>query len=437
VPLLATVVVLATITQAGATALVQPVVTVTKPTNAAKVAFPSLLGVSCESSTSCSAVGSYLAVGHVGAPMAAAGSPSGFARAQSVALPSGHAGALSASWLAGVACPLPGTCVAVGSFEAANRSLRPFEAVRSGATYGAGTALPLPVGAEIPDQDAGLTSIACADGTDCTAVGSFLGAASSPQLLAEVESSGVWSAVTVAPPRTSGTGGPGVGPPGLFGVSCVGAGSCTAVGSVVDPSGGLVPVIATQSSGEFATASYATLPSGTARAGSNVLSSVACTSVGWCVAVGGVARIGGRTLPAIATEVDGRWASIVPLGLPPSAGGQVLGGTLSSVACTGPRTCTAVGNATLSSGGSVPVVLVDAAGHLRPLVLVTSATTTKGVSLQLSSISCAGADLCEAVGSLLTRSAHGTILDSTAAAAVVEPDPPNAPVGPRRFLRTR
>lgn len=354
--------------------------------------------------------------------MVVAGAPSGFARAESVSLPSGHAGALSASWLTAVACPEHDTCIAVGSFEDAGRSLYPLEAQRSGGAWGVGTSLPLPVGTTIPDQDAGLDSIACADAGDCTAVGSFLGAGEVPELLADVESQGFWSAAAVEVPPNTGTVGRVSASPGLDGVACVGAGSCTAVGSVLDPSGGLVPIVATQSSGSFGQATYAKLPSGTARAAASVLSSVSCTSIGWCVAVGDVARIGGRTLPAVATEVDGRWGPVVLLGLPQPAGLGVQGGALSSVDCTGPRTCTAVGNVTLTSGGSVPAVLVDLAGHLQPLDLVTSATTSSSESLQLASISCGGTNQCEAVGSLVTRSAHGAVTYSIAAAATIDPD---------------
>lgn len=127
----------------------------------------------------------------------------------------------------------------------------------------------------------------------------------------------------------------------LDGVSCSVGGSCVTVGQTSGPNG---------SSGTFALAlkwvrgQFFLLSTANVSATVNVLSSVSCTSPGNCLAVGLFQDFRGQQ-HTLAEQWDGvHWAYEAT----PNPAGTLPG--LSGVSCSAPRTCTAVGTFTTSRG---------------------------------------------------------------------------------------
>src|SRR5437764_9468923 len=84
------------------------------------------------------------------------------------------------------------------------------------------------------NPDPNLTSVSCASAGSCAAVGSYTDASGHSQGLLLSESSNVWSAGMKAPLPADAGNDPSVS---VTSVSCVSAGSCTAVGAYQDSSG--------------------------------------------------------------------------------------------------------------------------------------------------------------------------------------------------------
>jgi hypothetical protein len=135
----------------------------------------------------------------------------------------------------------------------------------------------------------------------------------------------------------------------LFGVSCISADACTAVGYYVIARGGLFKTLIESWNGTH----WSVVPSpnpGTRRNGNaNFLDGVSCVSADACTAVGYYEDIEGDTLNLIESWNGTIW-SVVPS---PSRGAG--GNSLDAVSCASAGTCMAVGthsNRTLTVSGS-------------------------------------------------------------------------------------
>src|SRR5439155_21504555 len=125
-------------------------------------------------------------------------------------------------------------------------------------------------------------------------------------------------------------------------VSCVSAGHCSAVGHYMDGSSHAQGMLLTETTGTWATGVEASPP---ANAGSNPgvnLRSVSCASAGDCSAVGGYTDGSGHEQGLLLTEPAGPWATGAEASLPRTAGSDP-GAALSSVSCASAGNCSAVG----------------------------------------------------------------------------------------------
>jgi hypothetical protein len=138
----------------------------------------------------------------------------------------------------------------------------------------------------------------------------------------------------------------------------------------------------------------------------SIANSIACPSVSSCVAVGWYTT--GGTVPAgpfasILTETDGTWTPVTPSGLPDYE-------MLSSVACTAPGSCVAVGaTSSTASGGEltspVPFVETETSGNWQAATPPLPVGMTTG---SLQSVSCAASGSCVAVGGSVVEALSGS-----------------------------
>jgi hypothetical protein len=194
------------------------------------------------------------------------------------------------------------------------------------------------------------------------------------------------------------------GPVMLYALTCTSPGNCTAVGSYEDTndtatSSDYQAMYVSESAGVWGRAQRVSLPSNysTRAALQNAyLDSIACTSPGNCVAVGGYDDGGGADSASpqamILTETAGSWGRAAEL-TPPT---QAHNGGLSSVACVSAGNCVAVGEYTGTDAGSnesegramVVAEVAGAWGTATEVRLPANANTTSNQQAILSSVSC-------------------------------------------------
>jgi hypothetical protein len=322
---------------------------------AAEGALSRLAAVSCVTSTAC------VAVGNTGAgTLAEAWNGSGW-RLQSTPAATG-----AGSRLVAIACPTATACEAVG-------------AARGGGTLAEGwngsrwTTQSMPVAA----RTAALAGISCQGPSLCSAVGSR----GSALPLAEAWDGSAWALQRPADPDRRGTA--------LVAVSCHRRAPCMAVGTGLGVALDGKVTIAEESTGTAAGAAWAALatptppgPDSTRLAGASCLSSSAC----W--AVGGYSTASGWH--PLVEAWDGRsWAlQAAPL---PSG---LVAGFLSAISCVAPAYCMAVGSGTTLAG----VVTLAEIFNGRTWGVHSTPSLSGAKSSALSSVACTSPGRCIAVG---------------------------------------
>ena len=182
-------------------------------------------------------------------------------------------------------------------------------------------------------------SVACPSSGNCVAVGQFQDVNGYDESFTATETSGVWgnAVPTTFDPSVLSTDRPYST---FSSVACSSVGNCVAVGQFYDASDQYESFIATELNGVWGNGvPLTTFPYST-------LSSVACSSDGNCVAVGQFLAFGNNWEPFTATELNGTWGDGVPI----TFTGDVLNTTypsaysyLNSVACPSDGNCVAVG----------------------------------------------------------------------------------------------
>jgi hypothetical protein len=176
--------------------------------------------------------------------------------------------------------------------------------------------------------------------------------------------------------------GHGAVPGSLNSVSCPTEDNCIAVGTEMGVKRATAPLVETLT-GSTWVATTLPLPSGSSAAS---LRGLACLSIAWCEAVG-VETSSGADHP-LAETMSGETWSVTSPALP---AGASTGG-LKSVACTGAKTCVAVG---YSGAPKAPWIVSLADGTW---TTSTASSTSLGVTGELNGISCFDIKYCVAAG---------------------------------------
>ena len=319
----------------------------------------SLRGVSCVSSSDCTAVGSStegtLVEDWDGVVWSTTSSPS----------PIRGGSGPDSSWLQAVSCVSATDCIAVGADG--DNYIAHTLAERWNGTRWSVTHMPGPAG------DSELSGVSCASATACIAVG-FAGNYST---LVERWNGSKWSVTHSANPSGE--------DPTLDGVSCVSASDCTAVGSYFPGVGNDVDTLVEHWNG----AVWSIIPSPNPAGGGAdqpELSGVSCVSANDCTAVGAV---GIDTTSTLVEHWNGSEWSVVPS--PNTARGSSLRG----VSCVSVKECTAVG----FTGSQNDYTLVEHWNGSK-WSIIHSPNRDHGTSPTniLSAVSCVSARRCTAVG---------------------------------------
>ncbi len=345
--------------------------------NPSGATFGMLMDVSCTSSASCTAVGNYGTSGKNGAGLTLAEAWNGTAwSVQTTASPSGA----TSSSLDSVSCSSASSCMAVGWYFNKSGTEFTLAEVRSGTSWSI-SSTPNPSGSTFPM----LSGVSCTLSTACTAVGNYYNA--NTQLsLAERWNGTTWSVQSTPNPS-------GAKLTALNDVSCISATSCTAVGTWY---GTAQSPLAESWNGT----SWSTQSTPNPANEQNALSSVSCImSTGGCFAVGASTNTAG-TGTGLALGYYGTtygWL-VVSTPLPSGAATSVL----SAVSCSSASSCIGVG---VSTSGSGQDTLLVETWNGSAWTIQSAPVPTGAVASSLSGVSCTAATSCEAVGSYVNGSA--------------------------------
>ena len=254
----------------------------------------------------------------------------------------------------------------------------------------------LPSGADTGDSWA-TSAEACGTGAQCVGVGYYeQGSSTGPDaaMVMPITNGIPGAAVAVPLPANAITSDASV----LVGVSCQGAGLCTAVGHYTDSSDELVPMVVQITNGVPATAVQIVPPNNAVNNYTMTIVGVSCPSSGLCVAVGDYST-GSSTQGLVVAINNGVPATGVEVTLPSNAYTTAPDGDLYDVACQGSGPCTAIGRYQDASGEYAPMSVVIAAGSPAAAVEGPVPAEYNGhVDGWDQHIACPASGACEALG---------------------------------------
>jgi hypothetical protein len=409
--------------------------------------------VTCTSPGDCVAVGVYLDGNGSDDRQAMVATETNGTWARPTGIPSLPSGAATGAgqqgaFLDGLTCASAGDCTAVGGYTDTTGSGQAMVVTETNGVWAAATKLTLPSGynTTADDQSAYLSAVTCTGPGNCIAVGSYIDSSGSDdqQGMIATETSGTWASAKLTLPGDAGPGSD-VDHADLNTVSCSGAGDCVAGGDYLDSNGAedYQAMLVKDTSGTWTATKFA-LPMGALTIASDqsaALNAITCTSAGNCVGVGyyeDAVTPHNDYQAMVASETNGTWAQPTEVTLPAN---HTTNGNqdayLTSVACTAPGDCVAVGSYYDNNGtfDGQPMYLTQTAGvwtSATEASLPTDALTSPGnQDGEFRSVACTSLGRCVAVGnySNLLDEYQSMIADSLPSLAVSTTSLPAAVVG--------
>jgi hypothetical protein len=339
----------------------------------------SLLGVSCSSTSACTAVGRYTT--STGEVLALAESWNGKSwQIQAAPNPTGA----TASSLFGVSCTSASACISVGNYTSSAGNQVTLAESWNGASWQI-QVTPSPTGTM-----SNLFGVSCSATSACIAVGSYTNSGGVQVTLAEGWNGTGWQLQTTPNPS-------GAIQSNLFGVSCTAATACVAVGGSNDPGSVTLTEVWNGASWQIQTTPN---PAGPA----NPLSGVSCASSTACTAVSSYLASDGITV-TFAEQWNGTTWQVQTT--PNPTGAQFF---LDGVSCRSASACTAVGELDSSSGSGANQLTLAENWNGSAWTIQFTVNATGAEPSALSAVSCSSASACSAVGNYTNSGGQGVFL---------------------------
>ena len=300
-----------------------------------------------------------------------------------------------------IACASVGNCTMAGSYVDGSGGGQGLLVIQSAGVWHTATEAILPTNAA-SDPRVKLTGVSCASAGNCTAIGSYIDSSGHTQGLGLTETSGTWArgVELIHPAFVNVSADPRIS---LNGISCAASGDCSVVGTYLNNNGHPEGMLLTQINGAWGTSpardAEATLPADAAAEPAVSLASVSCGAIGECVAVGSYTNFSGHQQGLEIPESSTTWGVGIAALLPAGAAANPAV-SLTSVSCASAGECAAVGTYNDASNHTLGLLLSESAGTWMtglPATLPADAAGSPAVSL--TSVSCPSAGSCDAVGS--------------------------------------
>jgi hypothetical protein len=352
--------------------------------------------VSCVRLTSCALSGAYQDSAGDGRPLVATQAHGRWGRAREVVLPADARAVAQLAQAFGVSCTGPGTCVAVGNYGPADGQ-DAFIAPEVAGAWRRAFAPQLPSNAVV---NAVLLGVSCHGAGSCTAVGTYQTNTVPDQIegLAVSEVRGRWQrGAEIRPPA-------GARRPEwleLMSVSYAAARSCSAVGVYLNGAQNVLTAAVSENNGGWGRAVTISAPPDAARTPNLQLNGITCTAPGWCVAVGTYQDRSGKAQALVVTETNHRWRRAAKI-RPPASSAVNPAAQLNSVACPRTSVCIAVGSYSSRAHPTLAMLVTESGGRWHQAVASTAVPANHAPGANedssLRSVACPARRYCVAVG---------------------------------------
>lgn len=324
------------------------------------------------------------------------------------ALPSGAVG-ISQGYVAGLACPSAGNCVAAGTYDDVSGNTQGLMLNEVGGVWRGPTRL-LPPANAAHTVSIRIFAVSCGAVGYCSAVGSFQDQSGNVQSLVDSGVAGVWRpGVEVRLPSNALVGGQYSR---VTSVTCTAPGSCSALGTYLDNSAPLAHTegfTVNQVGGVWRQGVEVRLPPRANFDPSVSLNQVACASPGNCAGVGSYIDADNVTRGLIVNEVRGVWSPGASLVLPGDANAYP-NASLSAITGTATGRYTVIGDYVSASGDVEGLAASGFHQKWSPAVPMTmppgAASNPHTFFYGYSSISCQSVGNCSAGGQFLDVGHH-------------------------------
>ena len=346
---------------------------------------------------SCTAGGNFGGAGRPLEPMVATQAHGRWSRGFPLLLPR-SAAAQPYAQVSGLACRSAGNCVAVGDYQyGKSGNPQAFIAIESHGRWARAFTPRLPANAASP-LSADLEAVTCPSDGSCEAVGSYQDSAGNSQTMVLAKPpSGPWGQATeiASPPNAA------ANPDALMtGIACSAPGSCVAVGNYSVSATQFAAMGAVEVRGAWHRATQIALPRGAISGTFTAITSISCPTTSQCIGVGQYPVSATQSRAMAVTESNGRFGRAVPITAVPRGSSARSSTYLLGVSCQPSGLCLAVGGGRNSAGHSVAMYMVRSAGHWHAAFLAQPRGATSGLRQLsvLTSVSCSGRFHCSAVG---------------------------------------
>jgi hypothetical protein len=377
----------------------EPAVEATMPANAASNPEVERFGggaLSCPAAGDCTAVGEY---------RDSAGHQQGFLLSETAgawgtgveaSLPA-NAGPEPQVTLDRLSCPSAGNCTAAGNYVDSSGNWRGLLVSETAGTWSAASMVPsLPANAAAnPEEPMRMGGVSCTSAGNCTAVGDYTESSGDTEGFLWRETAGVWGTGVETTPPANAASNPRME---FSSLSCPSAENCSAVGQYTDSSGATEGLMLSETSGTWGTGVEAIMPAGARAEPDANIGEVQCPAAGNCTAIGNYIASNSREVDSVfLTETAGVWGAGVTRPLPANAAPQgVIEGSLS---CPAAGDCSYVGSFKVNEFVSRPLLVTENDGTWGPGINGTLPANVAGGGGYLSSVSCTAPGNCTAVGS--------------------------------------
>jgi hypothetical protein len=233
-----------------------------------------------------------------------------------------------------VSCASAGNCAAGGYYEGAFPLEQAFLVNETNGSWG--TARAVPGMAALGGKGSGVDSVSCASAGNCAAAGRYEDSSGGGKAFVVDETNGSWGAARAVPGMTALTGGGS----GVSSVSCASPGNCAAGGDYEDSSDHIQAFVVDETKGSWGAAREVPGLAALNTHGKADVYSVSCSSPGNCAAGGDYQDSSDRIQAFVVDETDGSWRTAREV---PGTSANLHGATVSSVSCSSPGNCAAVG----------------------------------------------------------------------------------------------
>lgn len=307
-----------------------------------------------------------------------------------------------------LSCGAGGDCATGGSAVDAAHATQAFLATSTGGLWHKAKAVP---GLQALNRGgyAAVSAVSCASATSCSAGGLYSDGSGRQQAFVVDEVDGSWHKAEQVPGLAALNAG---GYAQVSSLSCTSPGYCAAGGLYSDGGFNAVPFVVNEKHGVWANAHLVKGVNGFSPGAGAGIDQVSCSSAGNCAAGGFYTDSAGRQQAFVANEIDGVWRTgrEVPASAAHNTGNSAL---VESVSCVATGDCTAGGVYTEASGRLVVFIaseLDGSWGRLQPIGGLGDGDT-------LYALSCVALGNCDAVGGAFSGAGEAFVVSERTAKA--------------------